>query len=240
MQDIYQMLATIQAQRQPLNIFTGKAAYQSMLIASLGVTTNESSEYAVQAIMVCREVIIVTTQTLQPGQAAQAVPQSTSVVTNQGNVTAQQVAPGGSQPAFQSLTGWRRRAWPMSTFYQIPLVASPQTFSITLAGVTYTMTLMFHSAYGAVVGAPVGVDQTVPTAIIDTNDLDGWALDIGDASNSPIVCGIPLIPGIDLFYQYRYLGFGGSLVAAVDGDPDAVPDFAGLGTTGALYFVTDP
>ncbi len=102
MQDIYQMLATIQTQRQPLNIFTGKAAYQSMLIASLGVTTNEGSEYAVQAIMVCREVIIVTTQTLQPGQAAQAVPQSTSVITNQGNVTPQQVAPGGSLPVFQA------------------------------------------------------------------------------------------------------------------------------------------
>lgn len=128
----------------------------------------------------------------------------------------------------------------MSTVFQVPLVASPQTFTITLAGVTYTMTLMFHSAYGAVSGAPVGVDQDVPTSIVDTNDLDGWALDIGDASNNPIVCGIPLIPGIDLFYQYAYLGFGGSLVVLVDGNPDAVPDFAGLGTTGRLYFVTNP
>lgn len=102
MQDIYQMLASLQAERQPLNIYTGKQAYQSMLIASLGVTTNESSEYAVQAIMVCREVIIVTTQTLQPGQAAQAVPQSTSVITNQGNVTPQQISAGSTLPNFQT------------------------------------------------------------------------------------------------------------------------------------------
>lgn len=128
----------------------------------------------------------------------------------------------------------------MSTVFQIPLVASPQTFTITLAGVTYTMTLMYHSAYGAVSGAPVGVDQDVPTSTIDTNDLDGWATDIADASNNPILCGIPLIPGIDLLYQYAYLGFGGSLVVSVDGNPDAVPDFVGLGTTGKLYFVTNP
>ncbi len=102
MQDIYQMLAVLQAQRQPLNIFTGKAAYSSMLIASLGVTTNEGSEYAVQAIMVCREVIIVTTQTLQAGQAAQAVPQSSSVIANQGNVTPQPVSAGSTLPNFQT------------------------------------------------------------------------------------------------------------------------------------------
>ena len=116
MQDIYQMLAVIQTQRQPLNIFTGKAAYQSMLIASLGVTTNEGSEYAVQAIMVCREVIIVTTQTLQPGQAAQAVPQSTSVITNQGNVTPTQVSPARHCRASRRPAG----AWAMSTVLSDP------------------------------------------------------------------------------------------------------------------------
>ncbi len=128
----------------------------------------------------------------------------------------------------------------MGTYYEIPLIASPQTFSVTLAGTAYTMTLMFHSAYGAVAGAPVGMDQTVPTSEIDTNNLDCWGLDIGDASNNPIVCGIPLIPGIDLLYQYAYLNFGGSLFVAVDGDPDAPPDFAGLGSAGHLYFWTNP
>ncbi len=74
------------------------------------------------------------------------------------------------------------------------------------------MTLMFHSAYGAVAGAPVGVDQDVPTATIDTNSIDCWGLDIGDASNNPIVCGIPLIPGVNLLAQYAYLGISGELI----------------------------
>ena len=126
----------------------------------------------------------------------------------------------------------------MGTYYEIPLIASPQTFTVTLAGTAYTMTLMFHSAYGAVAGAPTGIDQDVPTAIIDTNNLDGWGLDIADSSNNPIICGIPLIPGIDLLYQYAYLSFGGSLFVTVDGNPDGVPDFAGLGTTGHLLFWT--
>ena len=123
-----------------------------------------------------------------------------------------------------------------ATFYEIPLIASPQSFAISLAGTTYNMQLMFHEANAGVLGAPTGADSSNISLVTDTNDLDGWALDISDSTNVPIVCGIPLIPGIDLLYQYAYLGFGGSLVVAVDGDPNGVPDFAGLGTTGHLYF----
>ena len=123
-----------------------------------------------------------------------------------------------------------------ATFYEIPLIASPQSFSISLAGTIYTMQLMFHEANAGVVGAPTGADSSNVSIVTDTNVLDGWALDISDQNNNPIVCGIPLVPGIDLLYQYAYLGFGGSLVVSVDGDPNGVPDFAGLGTTGHLYF----
>ena len=84
MQDVYATLKAIQVARQPMNIYTGKCAYQSMLIASLGVTTNTASEYSLASVMVCREVIIVSTQAVQVPQSAQSSPQSTAGIASQG------------------------------------------------------------------------------------------------------------------------------------------------------------
>lgn len=89
-QAIFAALTQMQAAREPLTIYTGKGIYTSMLIASLGVTTNSSSEYALQATMVCREVIIVSTLSVQVSQADMAEPQTTGGVANQGNLVAQQ------------------------------------------------------------------------------------------------------------------------------------------------------
>ena len=48
----------------------------------------------------------------------------------------------------------------------------------------------------------------------------------------------PLVPGVDLLAQYRYLGFTGSLVVQTDNDPNADPTYDSLGQTSQLYFVT--
>jgi hypothetical protein len=127
----------------------------------------------------------------------------------------------------------------MATWYEIPLIPQAQSFTIQLGGVTYGMRLMYHEANAGITGAPVGADTSAAGAVFDTNALDSWALDISDSTGNPIVFGIPLIPGIDLLYQYQYLGIGGSLMVIVDGDPNGVPDFAGLGTTGHLYFIAE-
>jgi hypothetical protein len=100
------------------------------------------------------------------------------------------------------------------TAYEIPLSAKPQTFSIALGGVTYKMTLRWN----------------VPAA--------AWMLDIADATGNPMVGSIPLVTGVNLLGQYAYLGFAGQLVVQTDHDPDAVPTFDNIGTTGHLYFVT--
>ena len=99
--------------------------------------------------------------------------------------------------------------------FSIPLIAAPQTFTITLVGVTYTMSLAYQN-----------VDQ------------GGWTLSIADANGNPIITGIPLVTGADLLAQYAYLGIGGSLYVQTSSDPDAVPTFAGLGTSSLLLFVT--
>ncbi|WP_250538817.1 MULTISPECIES: phage baseplate plug protein [unclassified Caballeronia] len=100
------------------------------------------------------------------------------------------------------------------TAYEIPLSAKPQTFSIALGGVTYKMTIRWN----------------VPAA--------AWMLDIADATGNPMVGSVPLVTGVDLLGQYAYLGFTGQLVVQTDNDPDAVPTFGNLGSTGHLYFLT--
>lgn len=105
----------------------------------------------------------------------------------------------------------------MSAVYEIPLRPSQAAiFTITLADILYNMRLTYDAAQ------------------------DGrWILDIGDANQIPLVAGIPLVTGVDLLAQYRYLGFGGSLVVTTDRGAGEVPTFDGLGVTSHLYFVTD-
>lgn len=97
--------------------------------------------------------------------------------------------------------------------YEIPLAANNQRFNITLSGVTYIMTVKW-----------------CPPASC-------WVLDIADLSNIPIITGIPLITGTDLLEQFAYLGFVGSLIVQTDFEPNKVPDYVSLGTTGHLYFL---
>lgn len=99
--------------------------------------------------------------------------------------------------------------------YEIPLSPQAQTFSIPLNAVTYNLTLMWRSKDG----------------------IGGWVLDIADASNNPLVTGIPLVTGCDLLGQYAYLGFGGGLWVLTDGSPTAVPTYSNLGSLSHLYFV---
>lgn len=97
--------------------------------------------------------------------------------------------------------------------YEVPLSAKPQTFSISLNGVTYYLTLRWN-----VIG-------------------NYWVLDIADDERTPLIQGIPVVTGLDLLGQFRSFNFNGWLIAQTDGDADAVPTFANLGTAGRLYFV---
>jgi len=103
----------------------------------------------------------------------------------------------------------------MASIFVIPLSSTPQTFKITLGAVDYRMTLTYQN-----------VDQ------------GGWVLDIADSNNVPIVCGIPLVTGIDLLGQYSYYQFGGQLFVQTAHDPDATPTFDNLGTEALLFWVT--
>lgn len=105
----------------------------------------------------------------------------------------------------------------MTTPYEIPLIAGPQSLNIVLAGVEYQL-------------------------FLNWNDFASvWVLDIYDQTGTtPIVTGIPLVTGADLLEQYAYMNFGGMLIAQTDGDIYTPPSFSTLGATSHLYFVTIP
>jgi hypothetical protein len=99
--------------------------------------------------------------------------------------------------------------------FRLPLIPDFQRFSITLVGVTYQFVVRW----------------CVPSVC--------WILDVLDASDAPLLCGVPLVTGCDLLEQYAYLDIGGQLVVQTDSDLDAVPTLANLGSQGNLYFIPD-
>lgn len=103
----------------------------------------------------------------------------------------------------------------MATPFEVPLSPTPQTFLLPLAGVTYRMTVRWN----------------VPALC--------WQLDIADDQDRPILSSIPIVTGLDLLAQYRYLGIKGRLVVQTDYDLYAVPTFENLGIAGHLYFLPD-
>lgn len=102
----------------------------------------------------------------------------------------------------------------MINFFEIPLLPTPQSITIQLVNVTYTMIAMWNTVANA------------------------WVLNIADINQVPIVSGIPLITGANLLEQYDYLNFGGALFVQTDNDVDAVPTFDNLGINGHLFFIT--
>lgn len=100
--------------------------------------------------------------------------------------------------------------------YRIPLSATAQTFTITLAGVERQLTVRWNDA-----------------------DEAGCVLDIQKPDNAgDIVCGIPLVTGCDLLAPYGYLALGGRLVVWGQGGDDA-PAVDNLGDGVDLYFLTE-
>jgi hypothetical protein len=100
-----------------------------------------------------------------------------------------------------------------STPYLVPLIPQNQEFDISLAGVTYHLRIKWNSFSQA------------------------WVLYIEDSQRNPILSGIPLVTGCDLLEQYGYEEIGGAMVVQSTNDPNLVPNFDTLGSTGNLFFV---
>lgn len=103
--------------------------------------------------------------------------------------------------------------------FEIPLSGSPQTFAVMLNGTEWRLTFTYRDA-------PCG--------------MGGWILDIADFTDAAVLCGVPLVTGADLLGQFEYLGLRGFLFVYSDGNPDAVPTFANLGSGSHVIWASEP
>ena len=97
--------------------------------------------------------------------------------------------------------------------YEVPLDATPQSFTVSLAGTEYRMTVKWNTA------------------------AECWVMDLSTTAGVSVLGGVPLVTGADLLAQYEYLNFGCQLVVQTDDDTDAVPTFDNLGTNGHLFIL---
>jgi hypothetical protein len=90
---VYGLLLSWQAALQPFTLYTGKRVYRDMLITSLVVTTDSTSEFALLATITCKQVILVSTREAKVSAASQsegdhAEPQQTSTPADTGTKSA--------------------------------------------------------------------------------------------------------------------------------------------------------
>jgi hypothetical protein len=104
----------------------------------------------------------------------------------------------------------------MTTINEVPLIASPQTLSVSMSGQTYNLRVTWN----------------VPGQC--------WLLDVADALGTPLLTGLPLVTGANMLGQFAYVGLAGVLYVGTDGAPDEPPTFTNLGTQGHLYYATQP
>lgn len=110
LQSVYQRLLALQESREPFTLMTGKRQYENMLIESLGVTTDRTTEYVLMVTITFRQVIIVrTTTTSVADQAQQASPESTAPTREAGTQTPQ--APSASTATPQRDRSWLHRVF---------------------------------------------------------------------------------------------------------------------------------
>jgi len=85
---IYSQLLKLQQSRQPFSLSTGLRTYDNMLLRSLNVTRDATTSHVLMVKAICREVILVSTQSVEglPPKEAQADPASTAAVESLGNV----------------------------------------------------------------------------------------------------------------------------------------------------------
>ena len=100
-----------------------------------------------------------------------------------------------------------------SNAYLVPAQSQNQEFDISLNGVTYRFKLRWNSKSNC------------------------WMLNIYNDQNELVLPSIPLVTGCDLLEQFAYLGLDGALVVQSTNNPDLVPSFSALGSTGNLFFL---
>lgn len=68
--EVYKMLLDIQAKREPLDVVTGKRTYKNMLIRSITVTTDKTTENILSCSLTLREIMLTSTSEIRVADKA--------------------------------------------------------------------------------------------------------------------------------------------------------------------------
>lgn len=83
--EVYENIISLQRERTPFDVVTGKRLYQNMLLRNVEVTTDRTSENVLMAVLTLREVIITSTSTVQVADKSNMTEGvNTSAVQNSG------------------------------------------------------------------------------------------------------------------------------------------------------------
>lgn len=82
--ETYEALLALQKKREPFDLVTGKRVYSNMLIKTLSVTTDISTEHVLMVRAELQEVIITTIQTVEVPRSRQKHASKTSGVAEKG------------------------------------------------------------------------------------------------------------------------------------------------------------
>lgn len=83
--DVYDMLLNLQESRQPFDVVTGKRNYSNMLIRSIDLVTDKTTEKSIIVDVLLQQIIIVETQAaMLKSPSVMTMPEKTALVTNAG------------------------------------------------------------------------------------------------------------------------------------------------------------
>lgn len=99
------------------------------------------------------------------------------------------------------------------TIEEIPLTADNQQFSITLAGTTWQVRILWRGSC--------------------------WVMDLQDERGEALVSGLPLVTGGDLLAQYAWLQPGIKLIVVCDANDQDYPTQTDLGSNSHLMVITE-
>lgn len=94
------------------------------------------------------------------------------------------------------------------SYYTIPLLTTNQKFNINLNGSSYKLQLIYRASK--------------------------WFLDIFDAQNTPLICGLPLACGDNLLVQHQHIISGTLFV--INDDEKEIQRFSDLGKNITLFW----
>lgn len=102
--DIYNKLLKLQSSGQVFDVVTGKRAYNNMLMARLGLATNETTENALDIVCEFQQIIIVQTQTTSvPPVENQKMPEQTAQTQDVGTQQLQDATADGDAAPLSNL-----------------------------------------------------------------------------------------------------------------------------------------